>query len=176
MDKIAVSEIPAPMHAELVARVQRAKDLGLDPQFYYRVPSLRGTGIVAALLSSDRTSIGIILVAQVRQRTRVRFRFHSQVDGGETLVTASDRTPFDAPEGVRHIQLSGVDLDATWNRHQKRLRKSRSLHQYGPADVEGAIQAEAHRRVDYHVQQGVLVPLTETEVTTIRRSAPLEAG
>jgi len=143
--------------------------LGFELQFFYSVPSVgRVTGAAAALTSSDRSSLLLLIHSTPKNSLRPvqpAYTFYSCAAEGPILATSGGLPGLigAAPE-VKVLRIRHGPLDQTWQRHSARIRAENGrLVPFSAEHVADWVLRMLQRHFDYNVTRGVLVPVPEVE-------------
>jgi hypothetical protein len=148
---------------------------GLQFRFFYTIPALGPTkGVAAALLSADAQSHASLVHVRGTRSERTAFTVYSTLRDGTVLGTTNHKKQMEYPLEYQMVRLLDAPLGAIISCH--RDRANAQADQIVPVTddgLEGAIVRGNNRFIDFQVERGVFVPMSQAEIERLRRPAPV---
>jgi hypothetical protein len=171
---VAFEDLPASARFGLQPAMRQLEEAGLSLVFFYRleVPEPHRLG-AAAVLRDDAGEIrALVAFSQERDVKQSRVSFASNLTDGTVAVTTAAKKTLEPVPVYRTARFPGADPLALLDRHRAHLAR---LAEDGlfPVKVDaGKLQATVleseQRYVDFHIERGLFVPLTEEELARLR--------
>lgn len=171
-----LSEVPGAVRERLADTVEACADVGLAFQFYASIDATVGTRVkayLAAMLHVEGLIWASAIVALVRsgyiERVHpAKLTCFSRLPDGRYVVTSDHRWKLTPHPGDLVEYLDGSPPDVVVARHYERIDEP-ALRPVGVREDElaGVILQREQRHVDYQVERGVYVPMTEEEIDRI---------
>ncbi|HYG77158.1 MAG TPA: hypothetical protein VEK08_19295 [Planctomycetota bacterium] len=179
VDKLIILE-PATMskvvRPDTWKRIEECHALGFNFEFWYTVPLIGGEGYGAVLSSPDRRTIAHVIysrtVADLIQELTIHC-FQSRARDGSPITTGAKKQQMMPTPGEHVIYRPGFSVAQTWDEHKDFL--NRLAAQTVPMDraaIEQFLVDVSNRDVDFNIERGVYVPMTEAEVRELRLKSP----
>ncbi len=167
------ADLPSPVRHRLESAVRKCEASGYALQFFASVDALVGSGTkayMAALVPADGLVWATATVAHRRHggADAPRFTCFSRLSDGRYAITAGQRGKMAShPEDVVEV-MDGAPFDAIAARHRERIAEPELRPvAVGRGELAGVLLSREQRHVDFQIQRGVYVPMTEEEVDRI---------
>jgi hypothetical protein len=178
LNRHTAPEVPAPVRQRLEPVLAKCMELNMPFQFYATVDATIGSqakAYMATVLHADGSTWASATTVVVRNRTRpAMFNCFSLLHDGRYVVTSDHAWKLAPHPGDLVERLVGAPPEAVEARHSERLAEPgrRAVH-VRPEELERTILTREQRHVDYQIERGVYVPMTEDEFERIRRKHDL---
>jgi hypothetical protein len=170
------SDVPRAVRERLADTVAACEDLGLDFQFYASVDATVNTRVkayTAAMLDAQgliwASAIATLLRGGSNERVQtVKLNCFSRLPDGRYVVTSDHVWRTTPHPGDVPVFLPGASPDAVVAAHYRRIHEP-AQRPVGVREDElaGVILGREQRHVDYQVERGLYVPMTEEEIDRI---------
>lgn len=168
--RLGPEQVPEHVHARWEERLDACLDEGFELEFYYTVPFVARDmeGYAAALIGDGGLVAAQLLHARQQQTEESVLAFFTKLADGTYLITSSRRKQMEAPPGAHVERLPGKPAGILLARHRRRVEEAGDAVPIGAAGLEPMVVEHNNAEVDFHVERGVYVPMSDYEVAALK--------
>jgi hypothetical protein len=174
----AEDEVPAAVRERLEPVIAKCAEGNMPLQFYATIDATIGShakAYMATVLHADGYTWANAMTVLVRHRAQpAKFTCFSLLHDGCYVVTSDQVWKLAPHPGDLVERMVGASPEAVEKRHYERITEPgrRAVH-IRPEELAQTILTREQRHVDYQIERGVYVPMTEDEFMRIRRKSDL---
>jgi hypothetical protein len=166
---LEADEVPPDVHRRLCRLAEQAVQEGFEPQLFAEAPRLEShRACFGHFLLGDDGRVAIT-IAHFRNQgtTQTAPQVASILEDG-LIVSTTAYYSLLLPPDVESVLLPGASLEVLLRKHCRRLSRHEEAGRYAvrikPAQLQGLIREREQVTFDFHLNRGVLVPMTEDEI------------
>jgi hypothetical protein len=170
------AEVPKAAMKKIKGSIKRLTDAGFELKFYHEMPMLEDhrLGLAAVLVAPDRKTFAMVLYGREKDQEQTHVSCVSRFADGTFGATTTQKENMKPDPENKVARYPGAAADELYDRHADHLQEwedeGQRVKKLDDATLVAAVLEGEQRHVDYHVERGVIVPMTKAEIRRIREA------